>query len=373
MLRFDAIVVGGGPAGSSCARELVRLGFDTLVLDRAVFPRDKTCAGWITPAVPQTLGLSLNDYAKEHTLQPIHGFRIAAAGERGVDIDYAREISFAIRRCEFDHYLLQRSGARLELGTPLRSLRRDASRWVLNEEFTAPVLVGAGGHFCPIARHLGPVSETLEPVVKAREIEFELKPDERESLGAQLDRPELYFERDLTGYGWIVRKQGYVNIGLGRQSSESLNTELDRFLTDLVSMGRLSARPQGRFRGHAYLLCGQSPRRPSHTGALLIGDALGLASVRSGEGILPAIESGILAAHAIARARSDYSQQRLAVYDQALRARFGAPSSTNPHAWLPDTVRRPLATFLLRQPWFARHVVIDRWFVPHARPSLATG
>ena len=45
----DALVVGGGPAGSSCARALERAGLDVVVLDRASFPRDKVCAGWVTP------------------------------------------------------------------------------------------------------------------------------------------------------------------------------------------------------------------------------------------------------------------------------------------------------------------------------------
>ena len=51
MDRCDALIIGGGPAGSTCANALVRHGLDVLVLDRKAFPRDKVCAGWITPAV----------------------------------------------------------------------------------------------------------------------------------------------------------------------------------------------------------------------------------------------------------------------------------------------------------------------------------
>src|SRR5687768_17483918 len=47
----DALVVGGGPAGSTCARALRNAGWDVIVLDRARFPRDKVCAGWVTPGV----------------------------------------------------------------------------------------------------------------------------------------------------------------------------------------------------------------------------------------------------------------------------------------------------------------------------------
>ncbi|MFI5317486.1 MAG: FAD-dependent oxidoreductase, partial [Myxococcota bacterium] len=51
MESFDALIVGGGPAGSTCARELARLGLRAALLDAKYFPRDKVCAGWITPQI----------------------------------------------------------------------------------------------------------------------------------------------------------------------------------------------------------------------------------------------------------------------------------------------------------------------------------
>ena len=51
MITCDSLIVGGGPAGSACAGRLRAGGLDVLVLDRKTFPRDKTCAGWITPQV----------------------------------------------------------------------------------------------------------------------------------------------------------------------------------------------------------------------------------------------------------------------------------------------------------------------------------
>ena len=50
MRSCDVLIVGGGPAGSTCAWQLIRAGLDVLVMDRRIFPRDKVCAGWITPA-----------------------------------------------------------------------------------------------------------------------------------------------------------------------------------------------------------------------------------------------------------------------------------------------------------------------------------
>ena len=62
------------------------------------------------------LGLPLDEYAAGPQLQPISGFRIGRVGGRAVDVDYGTPVSYGIRRCEFDTYLLRRSGARMRLG-----------------------------------------------------------------------------------------------------------------------------------------------------------------------------------------------------------------------------------------------------------------
>ena len=55
MIETDVLIVGGGPAGSTLARALRRSGLDVTVMDKAEFPRDKVCAGWVTPAVFEEL------------------------------------------------------------------------------------------------------------------------------------------------------------------------------------------------------------------------------------------------------------------------------------------------------------------------------
>ena len=61
-MEFDVLIVGGGPAGASCAWALRQAGLDVVVLDQAQFPRDKVCAGWITPPVLTALGIDPQDY-----------------------------------------------------------------------------------------------------------------------------------------------------------------------------------------------------------------------------------------------------------------------------------------------------------------------
>src|SRR5688572_19570230 len=173
---FDVLIVGGGPAGSSCAKRLVDAGADVAVVDRASFPRDKVCAGWITPAAVRALDLDLADYARRCTLQPFTGFRTGLLPGALRLTDFGEVVSYGIRRCEFDAYLLERSGVRRFESHHVRDIRRESGAWVVDGRIRARVLVGAGGHFCPVARMLNRGIDE-ESVVAAQEIEYELDPD----------------------------------------------------------------------------------------------------------------------------------------------------------------------------------------------------
>ncbi len=367
----DVLIVGGGPAGSTCARQLAKAGCDVLVMDKSAFPRDKVCAGWVTPAVLESLQFDAGDYAEARVLQPIRGFRTGVIGEGAADTRYGRPVSFAIRRCEFDDYLLRRSGARLRLGEPVRSLVRDGNAWLVNGEIRTPLVIGAGGHFCPVSRALGEASRHGEPIVAAQEIEFRLPPRERESCGIAQDVAQLYFCADLKGYGWCVAKGEYLNIGLGREDSRGLAGHVERFRAWLQSTGAIPRNLPGKFNGHAYLLYPESRRKPFDAGVLLIGDALGLAYPRSGEGIRPAVESALLAAAVVVKAAGDYAPARLAPYADRLAQRFGTRTAQQEAVpWLPQSLRHALAARLLATQWFARNVVIDRWFLHSEQRAL---
>ena len=148
----DILIVGGGPAGSSCAWGLRDSGLDVLILDKVTFPRDKVCAGWITPAVADLLELDLSDYQQDNILQPITRFRTGIIGGTAIQTEYSQIVSYGVRRCEFDDYLLKRCEARYRLGEALKSIERTQKEWVINGTLRAKVVVGAGGHFCPVAR-----------------------------------------------------------------------------------------------------------------------------------------------------------------------------------------------------------------------------
>ena len=373
MTDCDVLIIGGGPAGSSCAWNLRRAGLDVVVWDRRTFPRDKVCAGWVTPQVLAELKLDPEVYASAGlTIQPICGFRISRMGDAEARVHYGRPVSYGIRRCEFDTYLLTRSGADLCLGQPVHTLRRSKDAWLLNDAIRAKVLVGAGGHFCPVARLLGARPGTGEPVVAAQEEEFELTTSQQLTCQVEPDVPDIVFTRDLKGYGWVVRKGSYINIGLGRRDPHQLGEHVADFVTFLEQRGKISAGLPAKFHGHPYLLYGEASRPLLGEAVLLIGDAAGLAHARSGEGIRPAIESGLLAAQTILDADGTYTHDRLAAYEERVFARFGPRwTGLGVTSILPQQVAGALAGRLFANPWFARHIVLDRWFL-HAQQPLVT-
>src|ERR1035437_8315184 len=133
METADAVVVGGGPAGSTSARKLREAGLDVLVLDKAVFPRDKPCAGWVTPQVFEECRGDPEEYRLGgRTLQPITAVRTGLIGGSELETSWARPRSGGSWRRECDTFLLARSSARLKSGTALTSLARsrEGARWI---------------------------------------------------------------------------------------------------------------------------------------------------------------------------------------------------------------------------------------------------
>jgi geranylgeranyl reductase family protein len=368
VIECDALVVGGGPAGSTCARILKNAGLDVLVADRARFPRDKVCAGWLTPRVFTLLDLDPDAYrAAGLTLQEIDAFRTGVIGGATIETRYDEVVSYAIRRCEFDDFLLRRSAARVLHDTPATSFKRDGDVWIVNDRIRTPVIVGAGGHFCPVARHLRGGADMHQPVV-AKEAEF-LFPDRDERRARA---PELLFCRDMQGYAWCVRKGKYLNVGIGRRSPRAFGAHIRGFMTLLQEQGIDAGGANVKWHGHAYFAAGVGPRPLTGPGAIVIGDAAGLAYPESGEGICPAIESGKLAAEILVAARGRYTRDALSPYEIAMKRDHAAPWSQ------PAPIRAISAAagrFLLGSPAFTRRVLLDRWFLRSAqgRNGVETG
>jgi len=362
--HWDVLIVGAGPAGSSCAWALRDSGLRVLLVDRAVFPRDKVCGGWITPQVVSALRIDIDEYATQRTLQPFTGFHIGYGEQPAVKIDYKESVSYGIRRCELDEFLARRCGARLREDFIVRSVERDGPRWIVNDQLSADLLIGAGGNFCPLAQKFG--SRPAHRLIVAQEAEFRMSPTQRAACAVSADAPELYFCEDLDGYGWCVRKGDYLNIGLGRTDKHGLSAHVREFLCLIRRIGRIGFELEEHLLGHAYQIYARKsasnlPAANLPDRLLLIGDSLGVAAAASGEGIGPAVITGLLAAESIRAAKGDYRAHVLASYADAVERTFN--SGFEYSHLIPAPLRPKIAARLLRTEWFCRHVVLDRWFL----------
>jgi menaquinone-9 beta-reductase len=368
----DILIVGGGPAGSSCAWGLRRAGLTVAILDRSAFPRDKVCGGWITPEVLDDLEIHPEEYSSGRVFQPITGFLTSSMGGPEVRTDYGRPVSYGIRRFEFDDFLLKRCGARLFEGAALASMEGSRDGWIVNNRIEARLIVGAGGHFCPVARLLG-ADARKEVAVAAQEAEFEMNAAQRDACPIRGEVPELYFCEDMKGYGWCFRKQNFLNIGLGRLDPRDLPQHVSSFVQFLKQAGRLPFDLSAAMRGHAYLIYRKAVRKIISDRVLLVGDAAGFAYSQSGEGIRPAIESGLLAAKAILAANGNYTETAFENYRGMLRSRFGNSGedwTTKIGRRLPSRLMNFLASRFLATGWFTRRVVLDNWFLHRGESAL---
>jgi len=368
---YDILIAGGGPAGSTLAYSLRESGLGICILDKASFPRQKVCAGWVTPEVMRVLNIDLEDYARGRVLQKISGFKIGQLGQKQIESRYPGEpVSYGIRRIEFDHYLLQRCGAELFTGEAFKTMDKTGDGWLVNGKYKARLVIGAGGHFCPVARAIGSKGES-ELAVAAQEVEFEMTDQQQANCTINEATPELFFTPDLKGYGWVFRKGNYLNIGLGREDKSKLSSHVEAFCGYLSAQGKIPNDITDKYHGHAYLLYPHAVREMVADNVLLIGDSAGLAYPQSGEGIRPAVESAILAADVIRSCDNDYSKNTLQAYNNSIEKRFGrrlpAPDLMER---LPLPVKRLFASQLMKTHWFTKNIVADKWFLQSHQSRL---
>ena len=185
-------------------------------------------------------------------------------------------------------------------------------------------------------------------------------------LGEWWRAPELYVEPDLKGYAWYFPKGDTLNVGVGCVAGPGVDLprRRDALVKALRASGGLPADLAiDPFRGHAYVVRRRAPRRLAGDRFCLVGDAAGLARDLSGEGIGPAIKSGIWAAEAVeARLHRGvgldaYAARVVRRYGSGEMGWLGRQLARIPEAWARGFVRAVLNTDATR-----RHLVFGRIF-----------
>ncbi|MGH8982427.1 MAG: NAD(P)/FAD-dependent oxidoreductase, partial [Acidimicrobiia bacterium] len=307
--RFDVAVVGAGPAGSAAAIAARDGGLDVLLLDKATFPRDKTCGDGLTTGalrLLERLGLDLGTLASYATVRET--VLVSPSGRQvAVPLPNGGQYAGVVPRADLDAALMRlarRRGAHVREGAALTgvSARADGVTVELADGTSASArfVIAADGHFSAVRRLL--------------------QPDAPADLGSWhafrqyyrgVDDPRLWvlFEPDLLpGYAWVFPlPDGRANVGFGVPRGPGIDgKQLKATWRDLLERDRLravlgpAAKPDGAHR--AWPIPAQlDAARLTDERVLYVGDAAAVVDPMTGEGIAQALETGIAAAHAVAR------------------------------------------------------------------------
>ena len=314
---FDAIVVGAGPAGSSCAYFLARAGLSTLLVDRATFPRDKPCGGGVTARAASLLPFSLDPVVEE----VVDRFEFGLCYRNRFVRVSERPLVLMTERPKLDAFLAARAidaGAVFRDGTAVRRVQLQpggatvaAETWTAN----AGVVVGSDGANGTIRRQLGIAGTREHLVALEADVPFGL-------VDRAAHRRRLAVEVGTVpgGYGWVFPKLDHLNVGVVGWKTEGphLRGHLHRLARSLD----LDPETLEHLRGYRLPL--RAPGDPLCKGrSILIGDAAGLVDPLSGEGIYSALLSATLGAEAIVALVRGRSPD-LRSYAEAILSALGA-------------------------------------------------
>ena len=315
MVRFDAVIVGAGPAGSTAALCLARAGARVALVDRRAFPRDKACGDLVGPrgvrlldelgVLPAVLAAGARRVGDMIVVGP-SGRRVLLPAMPGRDYP---GYGIAVSRLALDAALFQAAVAAgavpvrdLVLGLTGDPTTPSGVRLAAGGDLAAAVVVGADGATSRVAELAG--------LVDARRVLWGFALRTYRDVTVELPHILLWEPRPwrlFPGYGWIFpTADGRANIGLGlgvaadRSRARQAGERFDEFLVHLQHLGLLPAtQPAAGPRLGGWLKMGAVATVPARGTVLLAGDAAGLINPLQGEGIAPAIASGHAAATAI--------------------------------------------------------------------------
>src|SRR5688572_3177204 len=204
--RYDAVVVGAGPAGAFSAYNLAQRGARVLLVERRAIPREKPCGGGLTPKAYRQLDFPIDDLVCSRP----QAVWLRGRGVPAFALADGRSQIWMVRRPQFDQRIAERAaaaGAVLHDGEAVLSLEGTTVR-TDRGEYRAAAVLAADGSESPIARQHGLRPRRDERVVLA--LETEVPARDRDLAGRALvdfDVPR--------GYAWVFPKGDIYNVGIG--------------------------------------------------------------------------------------------------------------------------------------------------------------
>ena len=335
MQKYDAVICGAGPSGSTAAKYLADYGLKVAVLDKDTFPRDKPCGGALRPSI-------INEFphVKEGILKIPHTkcFRAKMyppSLENVMDYNPNKVILYNIQRKHFDMMLVnyaKDAGAHLLENENVKKIIPKSGGFALQTasglEVEGKVIIGAGGMHDPVAKYLRKKEGLSEKwpesdIGLAMVEEFEVDDDYIVDIYGNERTCYFHLKPDnLFGYAWTFSKKNALNIGYGAFWKDMKNVEIKTQFSDyvkflkkkeLIPKNLESKKPKGApipLRG---------PIKTTYSdNILIIGDSAGFVSPIGGDGIYYAMSSGKIAADTVKDAvtNDSFGKNSLQSYQQ---------------------------------------------------------
>lgn len=348
---YDAIIVGAGPAGSSAAIYCNKLGLNTLLLDKSIFPRDKICGDALS-------GKSVKILEELDLLQDLDKLdgaivnRIIFGNPNHSECELhlnkslnKRHIShgFVIPRKIFDNYLFKKASdvSNVVSGFKVEDLIYDKSQVVgvkgksnkgIHKKYFGNIVLGADGPYSIVSRRTGLYNSDMNYTAVGLRCYYENVED-------LTDQIELHYVNEtIPGYFWIFpagNKKANIGVGLLKSRAKKKKYDLQQIMKQVINSKNFKHRfknsnalekPKGW-----NLPFGNTKRENHGNGFLLLGDAAGLVDPFTGEGIGNAMESGKIAADIVLKAKkiNNFSNQILSGYDKVLWEYLGSELKTS--------------------------------------------
>ena len=317
----DLLVIGGGPAGATCARRAALNGLDVTLIEKQRYPRPKPCGGALSPRVISELDFDISHlYQCKFSSAKIHrpSGKVSTLTRENLE-------AHLIQRSAFDKFLIDKAEeAGAEVVTEneivaIEQLRSGIRALGMGDSYKAQLLVGADGVNGITAKELGIrrgwSPENIAVCINA-EVTLDHSPEKQESF------VDIFYGFVEWGYGWFFPGANSANIGLGCRLDKAagLRNKWEPFLSKLALTKEIEVKVLEKTSARVPL--GGLPGRIIGRRSMLVGDAAGLVSPISGEGISFAIESGILAADVAFEAVQMKSPSQVVQYDRRMKQQY---------------------------------------------------
>ena len=339
--HFDVIIVGAGPAGTSCALALKNSNLNILLVDKESFPRDKICGDAIASRSIKILAKYAPELVEEirsfKMKELIRTARVFIDDKKPFTMTWKNE-TYCIKRNDFDSLLLQHAVKNVRTLTfkgdfKVDEVIKEGDKVLIGNKrtdtyYSANIVVAADGSQSFLAKQL--IDLKLDPSNFSAAVRAYYSNVD----GMLPNQIEIHvYKEKMPGYLWIFPLgNNAANVGFGMLTKEisKRKINLKQSLTELISQHPQlvkrfqNAKTESDVEGFGLAL-GSRKVQLYGNNFLLIGDAASLIDPKSGDGISNAIESGTVSATTIVNAHknNDFSKESLKTYKTDLNKKIG--------------------------------------------------